>query len=87
MYVQVDIESDGIATATLTIADDDYTFDILKEGDRAIIEYQETNSWRGEIRVSQPEEDVYKHLMISEQISDLLEEWDVSGVKRGDVTP
>lgn len=80
-------ESDGVATMTISIADDDYKFDVWAQDGEALVEYQETLSWRGEIRVSEPDEDVYKALMTSDEMMALLEEWDVNGVRRAEPTP
>jgi hypothetical protein len=87
MYVLSTEESDGVATMTISIADDDYKFDVWAEGDTALVEYQETLSWRGQIRVSEPDEDVFKALMVSDEMTEMLDEWDVAGVKRAEPTP
>jgi len=87
MYVLSTEEDDGVATMTISIADDDYKFDVWAEGGEALVEYQETLSWRGEIRVSDPDEDVYKALMTSDEMMSMLDEWNVSGVRRAEPTP
>jgi hypothetical protein len=79
---------DGVATMTISIADDDHKFDLWKEGDKALVEYQETRQhWRGQIRVSEPDEDIYKALMVSDEMTRLLDQWDVNSVKRAVPTP
>lgn len=75
------------ATMTISIADDDYKFDVWKEGKQAMVEFQECLSWRGQIRVSEPDEDVFKALMVSDEMTSLLNEWGVSGVRRAEPTP
>jgi len=87
MFVLSTENDDGVATMTISIADDDHKFDVWVDGDEALVEYQETLSWRGEIRVSEPDEDVFKALMVSEEMADLLDEWNVSGVRRAEPTP
>lgn len=87
MYVLSTDEDGGVATMTISIADEDHKFDVWAEDDTALVEYQETLSWRGKIRVSEPDEHVFKALMVSEQMTELLEQWDVSGVKRAEPTP
>lgn len=87
MYVLSTEESEGVATMTISIADDDYKFEVWTEGDEALVEYQETLSWRGQIRVSEPDEDVFKALMVSDEMTRLLNEWDVGGVRRAEPTP
>lgn len=80
-------EGDGTASMTISIADDDYRFDVWAEDGEALIEYQETLSWRGQIRVSEPDEDVYKMLMVSDEMMELLDEWGVQGVRRAEPEP
>lgn len=82
MYVLSTEEDDGVATMTISIADDDYKFDVWAEGDTALVEYQETLSWRGQIRVSEPDDDVFKALMVSDEMTEWLEKHDLDGVKR-----
>jgi hypothetical protein len=85
MYVLSTEEDDGIAEMTISIADEDHRFDVWTEGDEALVEYQETLSWRGQIRVSEPDEDVYRELMLSDEMTQLLTQWGVSGVRRADI--
>ena len=73
---------DGTATMTVTFAEDDHKFDVWRDGSNAYVEYQETLSWRGEVRVADPDDDVYKSLMMSDEMTELLEGWNVRGVKR-----
>lgn len=87
MFVLSTENDDGVATMTISIADDDHKFDVWVDGDEALVEYQETLSWRGQVRVSEPDEDVFKALMVSEEMASLLDEWDVSGVRRAEPTP
>jgi hypothetical protein len=85
MYVLSTEEDDGIAEMTISIADEDHRFDVWTEGDEALVEYQETLSWRGQVRVSEPDEDVYRELMLSDEMTQLLTQWGVSGVRRADI--
>lgn len=73
---------DGSADFTLTLADDDHKFSVSPEGDTAWVEYEETLSWRGQIRVSEPDEGVWKLLMSSEEMTEYLEQNDLNGVRR-----
>lgn len=84
MYVLCDETDDGIARMTISIADEDHTFDVWEEGGTALVEYQETLSYRGVIRVSEPDETVYKELMRSDEMTELLEQWDVDSVQRAE---
>lgn len=82
MHVLSTEESDGVASMTISIADDDHRFDVWKSGDTALVEYQETLSWRGHVRATKPDEDVFKELMVSDEMTRLLNQWNVSTVKR-----
>lgn len=73
---------DGSAEFTITIADDDHKFSVSGDGDTAWVEYEETLSWRGQIRVSEPDEDVWKMLMQSDEMTQYLERSSLSGVRR-----
>lgn len=78
-------EERGIATMTIsTDADEDHTFDVWTKDDTAFVEYQETLGYRGQIHVQEPDEHIFKSLMVSEQMTRLLNRWDVSAVKRAD---
>jgi hypothetical protein len=87
MYVLSTEVGDSEATMTVSIADDDHKFDVWAEGDAALVSYQESLTWRGEIKVSDPDEDIYRALMTSEEMTSLLNRWDVSGVRRAAPTP
>jgi hypothetical protein len=87
MYVLASEEDEGVASMTISFADEDHTFDVWAEDGTALVEYQETLSWRGEIRVSEPDDEVYKALMVSDEMTKMLEEWDVSSVQRAEPKP
>ena len=76
------IEMDGSADFTVSFADDDHKFSASAEGDTAVVEYEETLSWRGQIRVSQPDETVFKELMQSTEMTQFLDEHGLTGVRR-----
>ncbi len=73
---------DGSADLTLTLADDDHKFGVSQSGDYAMVEYEETLSWRGQIRVSEPDEAVWRLLMQSDEMTEYLEQNDLNGVRR-----
>lgn len=73
---------DGEAEFTVTFADDDHRFTASIDGDTAVVEYEETLSWRGEPRVSEPDEDIYKALMTSDEMTAWLEEEGLDTVRR-----
>jgi len=87
MYIQKTKTDNKTATFTITFAEDDHKFDVWAEGDAALVSYQETLSYRGAIRVSEPDEEVYKALMVSDEMTSLLDKWGVSGVRRAKPTP
>ena len=76
------IEDSGEATMTITLADDDHKFDVWVDGDLAMVEFDETLSWRGEIRTSEPDDDIYTELMLSDEMTEFLDQHDCEGVKR-----
>lgn len=84
MHVLSTVHDDGVATMTVSLADDDHKFEVWTEGNEALVEYQETLSWRGEVRVSEPDEDVYKALMVSDEMSEFLDIHGVQGVRRAE---
>lgn len=74
---------DGSADFTISVDDEDHKFSASPHGDYAYLEYEETLSWRGQIRVKQPREDVWRLLMQSEEMTAYLENQDtLSGVRR-----
>ena len=86
MYVLSTLGDDGVATMTVSLADDDYKFEVWNEGDTALVEYQETLSWRGQIRVSEPDEDIYRQLMVSDEMTAYLDKTRVNSVRRAEPT-
>lgn len=75
-------EDDGTARLTISIADDDHRFEIWQDGDVARVEYQETLTWRGRVEVSEPDEDIFKELMVSDEVTEYLDKYDLEGVQR-----
>lgn len=80
----VTVNDDGSADMTLTIADDDHRFSVSAADDAsyAIVSYEETLSWRGQTRVSEPDEAVWRQLMQSDTMTEYLESQDLTGVRR-----
>lgn len=73
---------DGSADFTVSFADDDYKFSAVIEGDSALVNYEETLSWRGRIQVSEPDEDVYKALMVSDEMTEWMEYHGLDHIRR-----
>lgn len=73
---------DGSADFTISIADEDHQFSVSPDGSTGLLSYEETLSWRGEIRVSEPDEEVWAAIMQSDEMTDYLESHDLDGVRR-----
>jgi hypothetical protein len=87
MRVFSTIQEDSSAIMTISIGEDDHKFEVYCEDENALVEYQETLSWRGEVRVSKPNQKVYSMLMKSDKMTAFLEEYGMSGVQRADKPP
>lgn len=79
IFVQSTVNSDGSADFTLTFAEDSHRFTVYGDDDTAYVEYEETLSWRGGIHTGEPNDDIYKMLMTSDEMSRFLDE---NGFKR-----
>jgi hypothetical protein len=75
---------DQTAVLTITLAEDSHKFEVWQEGNEALVEFQECCSWRGEIRNSPRDPVVYKELVLSEEMTNLLDEWGVESVRRAE---
>jgi hypothetical protein len=87
MYVLSTEEDDNTATMTISIAEDDHKFELWSDGEEALVQYQESLTWRGQVRVIEPDESVYKALMTSDEMMSILDKWDVKSVRRAAPTP
>lgn len=86
-YVQSKPDGDSAWAFTITLDDEDFQFSVTEENGVALVEYEETQSWRGEIRVKEPREEVFKALMTSEEMTLLLDEEGLEGVRRAAPKP
>jgi len=84
MHVLSTVDNDGVATMTVSLAEDDHKFEVWVEGDEALVEYQETLLWRGQIRVREPDEAVFKQLMVSDEMTTYLDEYGCDSVRRAE---
>lgn len=82
MHVLKTLQEEGVATLTISIGEDDHKFEIWSEDGIALVEYQETLTWRGQIETSTPDEAVFKELMVSNEVTEFLDEYDLDGVRR-----
>jgi hypothetical protein len=86
-YVMISEVEPGVAEVTINIYDEDHKFDLWVEGDTAKVSYEETLSFRGQIRVSEPDEDIFKSLVVSDEMTAFLDEHDCESVKRAEPQP
>jgi hypothetical protein len=86
MQVLKTAQEEGVAKLTISLADDDHRFEIYvsDDEDTAIVEYQESLTWRGMIRVSDPDPSIYKELMVSDPVTEFLDEHGCDSVKRAE---
>lgn len=68
--VQYTYYEDGSADFTITEDDEDFKFSITPDGN---LTYEETQTWRGEIRVSDPPNEVWRTLMQSDKMTEYLD--------------
>lgn len=87
MYTMKTEQKPGVAVLTISVAQDDHQFEVWVNEDTALVEYQETCSWRGQIRVSEPDEDIFKELVLSDEMTEFLDEHDCQSVKRAEPKP
>jgi hypothetical protein len=73
---------DGSAEFTISVDEADHRFSASPDGDKALVQYDETLTWRGQICVSEPAEYVFKLLMQSDKMTEYLEANDLNGIRR-----
>lgn len=81
-FVQYTDNGDGSADFTISFADDDHRFTVSANGDTAVVEYEESLTYRAALRVSEPDEEVYKMLMTSDEMTEFLNDNRLQGVRR-----
>lgn len=82
MHVLCTPEDDGSLRVTAACGDDDHRFEVTKDGNDALIEYEETQCYNGEIRVAEPDENTYKEVMLSDEVTEYLNKHNLNGIKR-----
>jgi hypothetical protein len=74
---------DGSADFTITVDDEDFKFSVSEADDgTAVVSYQETLTFRGKIRVSEPRNEVFKLLMQSDEMTEFLESNGLKTIRR-----
>lgn len=81
-WVQFTDHGDGSADFTVSLDDEDFKFSAVVYGDTVAVQYEETLSWRGVIRVAEPREEVFRRLMTSDEMTAFLEDNGAASVKR-----
>lgn len=73
---------DGSADFTISVDDEDHKFSVSPDGYAAILAYEETMTYRGVIRVSEPDDHVWEMLMKSDKMTAYLESEGLTSVRR-----
>lgn len=63
----------------MSLEEDDHKFSVTPDGE---LQYEETLTWPGVIRVSEPDESVWKLLQQSDEMTSYLNEQDIRGLTR-----
>ena len=80
--VFITVHDDGSADFTISVDDEDHRFSVTPDGESGIVEYEETLTYRGEIKVGNPDEQVWRLLMQSDEMTEYLESNSLAGVRR-----
>jgi len=74
-YVLMDVAQDGTGVFSVIVDEETHLFEISvgDDMDSMEIEYQETLGWRGQVFVSEPEDDVYDVLLESDEFNQYIE--------------
>lgn len=73
---------DGSADFTVSIGGEDYKFSAVADENIGLVQYEETLSWGGVVRVSEPPQSVFKELMVSDEMAEWLDSEGLDGVRR-----
>lgn len=84
MQVFKTVEEDGSAEMTVSFGDDDHRFSVWSEGSTAYVQYEETQLYRGEVVVAEPDDDIYRALMQSDEMTDYLDSQELRNIQRAD---
>jgi len=66
-------EEPGVGRFTVSLDEEDFRFEVAVRGDTIELEYVETLSYRGQIRVSEPRDEVYDVLTASDEFQSFVE--------------
>jgi len=78
------VHDDGSVDFTVSIDDEDHRFSAAADGENAVLSYQETQSWRAQRRIKSPREEVWEHLMKSDEMTEYLDAHGLESVRRDD---
>lgn len=76
------VHDDGSAKFTVDTKQEKHRFSAVPRGNSAGLVYEETLSWRGQIRVSEPDEEIWKALIQSDEMTEYLDAQHLNGVAR-----
>ena len=71
--IQLSDSGDDSAKVTVSVDDEDHRFNVFAVGSMGVISYEETLSWRGQIRTRVPDEEVWRTAMQSDEVTAFLE--------------
>lgn len=77
-------EADSFATMTYSTDSADHKFEVWQNNEYAYVEFQESQTWRGQIRSADPHESVYNALMKSDAMTEYLDKHSLQGVRKAD---
>lgn len=72
--VMLTVEDDGTGRFTVSVDEEDYRFEVVATDGSIEIEYIETLSYRGQIRVAEPRDEVYEILTNSDEFQGFIED-------------
>lgn len=70
--VMLTVEPDGTGRFTVSVDEEDHRFEVDVSSNSVEIEYVETLSYRGQIRFSDPRDEVYEILTSSEEFQSFV---------------
>lgn len=82
MTVFSTVYDDGSADFTIRYGEENHRFSASPDDGKAVVEYEETLSWRAAIRVKNPAQEVWRNLMLSDEMTDYLEQYDLRAVRQ-----
>ena len=82
LYVLFTDNGDGSADATVQWFEDDHRFSISQSDGTAVVSYEETKNYRGAIQTREPDDEVFKALMLSDEVTHWLDSEGLDSIKK-----